>query len=322
MKTKKDRRTEVYNIALVNKYKDTLITEGIKLEDILINFFDNMAIDLTNETSLKNNKFRIPNSDLLYYFGKDDVSFEDDLIKIKFTYVISNKNINIVNTSTLKYTGKKQKNEGDEERQHVLIKLIPDSSIALLVIERVSGAITLNSLREIFNAFMSQYYGHHEVLKNALIKINPMPNENFLIDLSKTKRISAVKMMVDRDKSITDIDLSFSENSKNIRDIVELTYKPIFKNTINKSQVEKLYEAHLNNPGKIFRIIVEANGESGKIKLDTEGAKMAKYIEANLDINGLVDTSDIFAKFTNFIRKIPEHLLSICIESVAAGCEE
>lgn len=316
----KDKRVEVYNISLINKNTDELITT-IKLEEILIDFFTNMKLDKSTPITINNTTFKYKSNDLTYYF-EDDTIIEEDIIKVKFSYIISNKKVNIIDSLTLEKKGEKEKTDGDLERQHILIKLIRNSAQALLVFEKIPGAIPLSSLRDQFNIYLNTHFTNSENSVNGFIQINPLPNEEFLIDLANTKRISAVKLHVDRDEIISDPDLNFSGSNRNLRETVELVYKPKLKERITKTQVKKLYSSYRDNPEKICRIIVEANGENGKIRLDTNGAKLATYIKTNLAIDGLVDTSDIFGKFTHFVNGLPSYLISMCINEVAATYEE
>lgn len=305
----KDKRVEVYNISLINKNTDELV-ETIKLEEILIDFFTAMKLNPSISTDIDERKFEYKPNNVTYF--EDEAIIEDDIIKVKFSYIISNKKVNIVDSLTLQKKGQKELTDGDLERQHILIKLIKNSSQAILVFEKIPGAIPVGSLRDQLNIYLNKFYSEENI--NLFIQIHPLPNEDFLTDLSNTKRISAVKLHVDRDDCISDPDLNFSGSNRNLRETVELVYKPKLKERITKTQVQKIYSSYRSNPEKICRIIVEANGENGKIRLDTNGAKLATYIKTNLDIDGLVDTSDIFKKFENFINTLPSYLMKMCIE--------
>lgn len=312
----KDRRTEVYNISLIDKNTRNLIHEPFSLSDFLLSFFNEKKISISENDAILN-IFKYNKNNLTYFF-EDDVIIEEDIIKVKFSYIISNKKVDILNASTLKKTGEKEKSDGDLERQHILIKLFKDTSQALLIFEKIPSAINIGCIRDDFNIYLNDAFLNKYDSVNALIHIAPAPTEDFLEDLMNTKKISLVKLFVDRTKTITDPDLIIAGDSENVRDTAELTYKPTLKNIITREQAKGLYYSHKNKPAKIFRIVVEANGENGKIRLDTEGAKMSKYIKTNLSIDGLVDTEDIFVKFETFVNSLPQHLINICIEEVAA----
>lgn len=316
----KDKRTEVYNISLINSDTRKLINSPFTLKDVLLSFFNDRKISFSQNGAVIN-LFKYDKNNLTYFFN-NDVIINNDIIKVKFSYIISNKKVAIVNASTLKKTGEKDITDGDLERQHIVIKILEDNSQAILIFEKIPGAISIGCIRDELNKHLINSYINKHMSINASIKIAPTPSENFMHDLMKTKRISAVKIFVDRNKTITDPELIIAGDSDNIRNIAELTYKPSLKQRIFPNQVENLYNSHIENPSKIFRIVVEANGENGKIRLDTEGAKMAKYIKANLDIDGLVDTQDIFNKFESFVNSLPKHLMNVCIDEVATTCEE
>lgn len=311
----KDRRSEVYSISLIDKSTLTLIGSNDILSNILTSFFTTRYTERSPGKPV-GNIFEIKKCDLTYFFEKDDVIINDDLINVKLSYLISNKKLNIIDKHTLLKTGEKAKNEGDEEKQHLTIKLFKNTGQALLVFEKVTGGITISSITDELNKYInsSLYTG---LAFNSIISIKPTPGESFLADLLKAKRISLVKMTIDRADLNSDIDYGFSGEDDNLRDTAELIYKSKLKSKIKISQIEKLYNAHKTTPNKILRIIVEASGESGKIKLDTEGAKMAKYIKTNLDLNGLVDTDDIISKFNIFINSIPIELLGVVIDEVS-----
>lgn len=316
----KQKRTEVYNISLLNPNTKELVGNDLNLKEILESFFRSKYVDNTSASLV--NTFKIRPNNLTYYIKKHDADIIDDIIKVKFSYVISNKRVDIVDASTLEKTGEKNKSEGDEEKQHIVIRTFTNSNQALLIFEKISGAINIPSLMAELNVHLNSYYNTNSLSYVPLISIKPTPSEDFLADLSSTTRISLVKIFADKNSVTNDPDLIMSNSNANVRDIAELVYKANLKQQIFKSDVSTLYQSHMANPRKIFRIVVEGNGERGKIKLDTHGGKMAKYISANLDIDGLVDTEDILNKFTTFVNTIPQYIINMCIDDSTDTLEE
>jgi hypothetical protein len=301
----KSRKTEVYKILISEKQMERESTEYILkelkskiiLKDFLEYFYDKEV----------NKKYTLKSKDICYYINK--VEKDNDIRKVLLKYIKFNKRTNIVNIETLKSNYQKDKNEGDEEKQHYLIKTFKDTNRAVLIFEKVSGAVTIGILQKDINKIYREWVknikgNQKELLLQYEIKIESVPSPKFVDELMKMDKISLVKVAVDKEKLTNDEDILFSEENIS-RDEVEILYKPIQTFSFSKSKVKKYYEKfeNGNSKDKIRRIVIEGRKNRNAIRLDTESMKLSEYIETKVDFNGLVDTNDILTKYTELVNK-------------------
>ncbi|MDQ4680593.1 hypothetical protein, partial [Stenotrophomonas maltophilia group sp. RNC7] len=108
-------------------------------------------------------------------------------------------------------------------------------------------------------------------------------------------------------ESNIDEDIQFSEEGIS-RNNVDLIYKPIRGVSFGKKTIASYYKKYKNQKDnevtgkkKIQRIVLEGTNSRGRVRLDTEGARLSKYINTKLDENGLVDSNQIFYEYKKFI---------------------
>lgn len=304
MAKKIQRRTEIYTIHINERGTQKLLSKPIILDKVLKDFFsNNLYKKQENEV-----KFDIREKDKVFWINKYEQ--EDKLLKIKLDYAIYNKNQNIVDINNLRVTKKKYKNEGIDEKQHLLIKLYENKNIAVLVFEKVVSGIAISNIEDELNKYIESIL----CKENIELKIRPVPNQQFIEELTSMKRISLMKITVDREKiKDMDEDIMFSENNISRKEF-DIIYKPTRGSSFSKSKVRRYYENVYGD--KIRRIVLEGKNSSGKIRLDTEGARLSKYIETKLDLDGLIDTDDIFDKYEKFIiEEFSDYLSSIVLDT-------
>lgn len=301
----KSRKTEAYKILISERQKDRNNTkcilrelkDKIILEDFLKYFYDKEI----------NKKHTIKSKNICYYV--DDIEIDDNIKKVLLKYIKFNKRTNIVDIETLKPHYKKDKNEGDEERQHYLIKVFKNTNRAVLIFEKVMGAFTIGLLQKDINEIYRKWISENkkkekDFLLQYEVKIEIVPSPKFVDELMKMNKISLVKVTVDKEKLTEDEDMLFSEENVS-RDEVEVLYKPKPTLSFSKTKVKNYYEKfkNSNHKTKIRRIVIEGRKNKNAIRLDTECMKLSQYIETKLDVDGLVDTKDILNKYTELVNK-------------------
>ncbi|GIW48761.1 MAG: hypothetical protein KatS3mg079_237 [Caloramator sp.] len=312
--SKVERKTEVYSIGVRNKKTLKDIEKNINFDIILKMFF-------------KDNSVHKVKNDKIYWF--DYCEINNDVIKIVLNYSKYNKNVSIIDVSTLAVTKTKNKNEGDLEKQHILIKILKKNR-AIMIFERVVQGIYTKSIEEEINNFIKQNMKQNlqlfeEIavsLDNNIKDINDVefyirsvPNKDYLNELQNMKRISLIKVVVDKEKAKLDDDIEFSERTIT-RQEYDIIYKPVRGLSFSNIKVGDYVKKYLNGENdKIKRIIVEGKNNEGKIKLDTDGIKLNKYIETYLDDDGHINSKDLLNKYEKFVnQEFDEYLSNIILE--------
>lgn len=210
----KSRKTEVYKILISEKQMERGSTDYILkelkdkiiLEDFLNYFYDKEI----------NKKYTLKTKDICYYINK--VEKDNNIRKILLKYIKFNKRTNIVNIETLEAKYQKDKNEGDEEKQHYLIKTFKDTNKAVLIFEKVTGAVTVGILQKDINKIYRKWVKETKESEKKLllqydIRIEAVPSPEFVDELMKMDRISLVKITVDKEKLTDDEDILFAEEN-------------------------------------------------------------------------------------------------------------
>lgn len=306
------RKIEIYKIDILRKTlqrnEDTYYKTELKDKIILENFLDfyyNNSKEIPNDIKHKN---------LLYY--NKDIKFSKQSRLIKMEYVKYNKNVTVVDKETLTAKYIKEKNQGDLEKQHYVLKILEDK--AIIAFEKIQGAVTKSLLENNLNKYFKEWTKTYECdynLKEYCIKISSLPSPDFINELTKFEKISLVKITVDKNSLTTDEDIQFSGDNES-KESLDLIYKP--KGSFSRSSV-KSYWKKFNNQKKgqekIKRIVISGRISGQTINLDTNLIKLNKYISTKSDLNGLVDTNSIFDQCMTILDSINYDLIeNISIE--------
>lgn len=310
------RKTEVYKVLIEKKifekdsveYKyDELISPDNILENALKYYYNNYIHTPTNDKKVKLNS-----SNICYYM--DSVEEKNDLRMVKMNYIKFNKNTTVVDIDSLTAKYKKDKNDGDEEYQHYVIKTFDNINRAVLVFEKITGAITITMLKAHINKAYKEWLKisyakeeEQEVKQELLgyeIKIKAVPSPDFIAELEKLDKISLLKITVDKEKLTNDEDINFSEENISRPD-VDIIYKPIQGLSFSKSKMKRYLKLFQEQTGKtrIKRIVISGRKEGNGISLDTEQMKLSKYIKTKVDSEGFVDSKSLFSKYADLINK-------------------
>lgn len=314
----KNRRIEMFNIYLRDFNRDLVYKKEELLEKIIKEFLDTIKIDLEKQDNIlfdkgKDKKFWI-----------DSYYIDENFYNIKLGYLRYNKKIIIREATTLKETGKKGKNEGDEEKQHFSIVLAKEKfkNVGLIIFESASRGIKINDLKNELNIYFNNFKkrlketeNSKNSLENLEITISSIPDKEFLQEIESFERISSLKVTVDSEKATLDAGIIYSQDNLTKKE-VEIIYKPTFKSSLSKNKIKALHKTYTNSKNdKILRIKVEGRGKKGKIKLDTEGSKLNKYLEILLNDSGEISSSDIFDKYKQlFKNEIKDYLYNEMLE--------
>lgn len=202
MVEKKDRKTELYRVCVryaptQEEYCKKEILQGIINDFFISNIF----------TQKNRNAFSVKSKDLKYWIS--DCRNNGGITNVKLSYVVYNKRVKIINVVNYTSNKIKGKNEGDEEKQHLLFKHF-DCNRSIIVFEKIVGAVSVKNLQKEINKYFHEKY---DDFKDYEIAVSPVPSPDFLNELGKMDRISLLKVTIDREKTSLDEDVTFSEDN-------------------------------------------------------------------------------------------------------------
>ncbi|SDI04366.1 hypothetical protein [Proteiniclasticum ruminis] len=195
------------------------------------------------------------------------------------------------------------KEEPDADEEHTYASLyFPDQNTCYCAFESNYDGIGIskfiNYINHISNLYVKELNGKTRFYK---FEYRMLVNRDFLTELSKMKKISMAKIIVDSNE-LTDTE--FKVNRSDVREEVELIYKPSSRGvSIGRDFVKRLEK--LKKKGTVKRVI--ANGDIGlsKVRIDTEEMKTKEEISVDVNHLGEVKWNSIKAIFE---RKLLEYV--------------
>lgn len=344
-----NRKTELYKIIVEDKHvnKEGFFEElktDIILKVFLKDYYENIVYSNTIEEVADNGdnsesevaaeesisgkydkKIDIKSKSICYYVKSvEEVDNENEEIdktrNVIIEYIKYDKQLKVVDKDTLEKKFEKRKNQGDLEKQHYIIQTLDKSNKALIVWEKVLGAVTLGliekNINSAFRKWIRKNYEDDKDKRNDLlgfhIKIYPIPSKDIFVELSNLDKVSLMKVTVKKENLTSDEDILFSEDNISREDI-DLIYKPIQGLSFSKSKVEGYVRKFINSE-KIKRILISGKRDGNLITLNTELMKMSEYIDVKVGEDGLVDSEDLFKKYYDLINKDNEYFEEIFID--------
>lgn len=322
---------EQFNCNLDDTTENTILEEDVITEDILTDseeFDSTNAIDIedtVNDTiedeidleQINTKKIDLKGKSICYYIKSiEDVEYIDENVEqtrnVLINYIKYDKKVNIVDKNTLRKIFTKDKTQGDLEKQHYIIRTFSNSNRALIVWEKVYGAVTISLLEKHINSnfrkWVKDTYKDDSEKKFYLLKYNikiyAVPSKNFIEEIERMDKISLLNVTVKKEKLTTDEDILYSE--ENIaRDYVDLIYKPVKGKCFSKPRVIRYFEG-FNNNNNIKRLVIKGRRQGSSVSLDTDLMKMSEHIDIRLNDDGLVNSDDLFIKYNNLMNSYYE----------------
>lgn len=344
-----NRKTELYKIIVEDKrVNNEGFFDELKSDIILKTFFkdyyknivySNTIEEITDngegvdsevaaEEAISNQydkKIDIKSKSICYYVKSvEEIENENEEIdktrNVIIEYIKYDKQLKVVDKDTLEKKFEKSKNQGDLEKQHYIIQTLDKSNKALIVWEKVLGAVTIGliekNINSAFRKWIRSNYENDKDKKHELlgfhIKIYPIPSKDIFVELSNLDKVSLMKVTVKKEELTFDEDIVYSEDNISREDI-DLTYKPIQGLSFSKTKVEGYVRKFINGE-KIKRILISGKRDGNLITLNTELMKMSEYIDVKVGEDGLVDSEDLFKKYYDLINKDNEYLNEIFID--------
>lgn len=169
----------------------------------------------------------------------------------------------------------KQKEEGEVEKTHIVIKVL-DNSICLIS-DRHQGGVTITQLISYLNKFIQ-----HDDGNDAKFNYEKVLNEDFLNEIDNLERVIQADLIVDR-MLLGSEALNFSERTEHIKQYMTLTVKAEPKHSIIDA-VKEWFRKIGGVNSKIYRIRIKGkNEDNNQVVLNTDGIEKQEYIEVNVD---------------------------------------
>ncbi|MGL5652485.1 MAG: hypothetical protein ACRDDE_12090 [Paraclostridium sp.] len=280
---------------------------------------------LSESSKVSHTKIDLKSKSICYYIDSlKKVDSEDEQIdatrEITINYIKYDKKVKVVDKDTLEAIFEKGKNQGDLEKQHYILRTFENANRALIVWEKVYGAVTIGLLERHMNSsyrkWIREKYKDDKGKKIDLLKYNikiyALPSKNFIEELEKLEKISLLNVSVKKEKITKDEDILYSEENIS-RDYVEISYKPSIGKTFTKKNIKKYFTNSQKNKN-IKRLVIKGRRDGSSISLDTELMKMSEYVDIKLGDDGLILSEDLFKKYVDLIDENVEALNDIFID--------
>jgi hypothetical protein len=283
------RTLYAYNVIMI-KYAGAKIKEPKSIKNDI-----NTILQLIIKKPVKSRRYAFTKDRKILYITDLDVNDANNTTIITFTSAKYNSMRKVVNTETLISRGiLKGKLDGDEEKNHVILKFYDDNSIACLYEYNKNGA-SIKKIISYLNEFIRIYHKNKKDLIHYRLDYESILSSDFLKALERAKKIKMVTLTVEQ----KDLNVSDSKDFAKRGDVstdIDIVLKPsssvvgIFGNT-----VKDFYKTYYDKDKVVKRITVKADDISkDALSFDTEKLKEKIIIDVKEDIvTGEVDSIDM-----------------------------
>ena len=206
----------------------------------------------------------------------------------------------VLNKNTLESKGwLKSRDDGDKEYNHIVI-VEKENVIKAAFENNYYGLQSLGTVISYINDMADEYFKSKGIDKYYFLTANNEISKDFLEELEKMRVINSATMVIERER-LGGTDFGELANREELRDEVELTFKRTRKKYIPPNIIKEYYNKKSENG--IKRIYLQGRSNINKVKIDTQ--EMKEYIKINVkeNINGDVDSEEMFTKLYNYIME-------------------
>lgn len=176
-----------------------------------------------------------------------------------------------------------QKDKPDADEEHTFSTLyFPEEDECYCAFTHNSDGIGISKFMQYINHVANIYCKNlHRKQKFYRFEYRILVDKDFLTELNKMDRISMTKILVDSDEFV---DSEYRLNSADVRDDIEVVYKPVSRGlSMGRDFVKRLEK--LKKKGRIKRIIADGAIGKNRIRIDTE--EMKTKDEITVETNNL-----------------------------------
>ena len=209
-----------------------------------------------------------------------------------------------IDTETMQELGtRKRRQDGDEEKTHLCIRLAKGQHRFIAVHESNHYGISIKCILDYLNEQFSAYNEDTNDKYHYSLSHEIMPGDDFLEMLKTARTITMLKLIVSKD-DLNDEFMRFAGRDE-IDDEVEICLKRPPKAKRFPENLIKSYYEDMQSNNKIKRIIAKGTNPSGFFQADTDLIKMKHYLSVKGEIvTDEVDSFDFFEKAQDFIDEM------------------
>lgn len=259
---------------------------------------------------------------LSYIIGKDlterkkDITSSEKVVWLDSYKDLNNGNYNIIfksakynhvrneiDTETMTELGtRKRRQDGDEEKTHLCIRLAKGQCRFLAVHESNHYGISINCILDYLNTQFENYNENSDDKYHYKLSHEIVPGDDFLSSLKKARTTSTLKLTVSRE-DIKDDFMQFADRN-DIEDEVEILLKRPKSVKKFPDNLIKAYYNDLQSNNVIKKISVKGRNASGLFEIHTDLVKMKHCLSVVAEVvTNEVNSSDFFSKAQEFIKE-------------------
>ncbi|MEA4834976.1 MAG: hypothetical protein VB133_07575 [Anaeromusa sp.] len=285
-----DRKIGFYNFEFQKYGKECCFFDKEVLKQLLL-YIDGLT---GNDKTIRNEKYKKATS-------IETISINDTkggyLVKIIFKSCKYNHNPKYMSSiDGSERNSNKNSNEGDKEKTHLCMR-ISGLEAKVMLEERRSG-VTIVGIVHYLNINLRAYLKMINQKVNYKIIFGIIPTRNFVVELEAMRGVKVAEVFTYK-KILGSEGLNLLEREdSSLKDDIVFTLKSNPRTSLLKRNLKNMYESIASSEeSNISRVrIYGYDSSNNPIKLDSKILQKMDYIKAELDDDGTVNTSSIFAK--------------------------
>lgn len=194
----------------------------------------------------------------------------------------------------------KLQHEGETEKTHVCIKFLDEEALVLLE-ERRSG-IGMSKIIKYLNEMSSIYCKREQIKRKYTFEYMKIASKGFLDALNNVRAVKGVEIYTAKKLSGDEALNYISEEDPFIKNEVIIKLQAIPREGILKRTIKKIYESVVSSESNITRVRIKGDVDGGNNILDSQFCRETKFLEAQLDIDGTINSDSIFSQMMNLIK--------------------
>lgn len=209
-----------------------------------------------------------------------------------------------IDTDTMQELGtRKRKQDGDEEKTHLCIRLAKGQHRFIAVHESNHYGISISCILDYLNTQFESYNEDTDDKYHYSLSHEIMPGDDFLSTLKKAKTITLLTLTVSKD-DIPDDFMRFAGRN-DVDDEVEICLRRPKGTKKFPENLIKAYYDDLQSNNKIRKISVKGTNPAGSFEADTDLMKMKHFLSVKAEnLTSEVDSDDFFDKAQTFINEM------------------
>jgi hypothetical protein len=184
--------------------------------------------------------------------------------------------------------------EGEKELTHLCIKVT--SLEAEVILEERRSGVTINEVVKYLKKCLREYNTANQITNNFKFEYGIVPSDDFITSLNGMTRVKVAEIYKHKRILGSEALNLLNREDLSMKEDVMITMKAKQGESLGKTFLKRAYQVIGENV-ETKRIRVYGNDEGNKgIKLDSDMMKRLDFVKAELNENGVVNSSSIFEK--------------------------